>query len=128
MEEIVMGSGDPTDTSGDIAYIDTDTRLKLYRMMYECRVLEQRAYDLFMQNLVKGTSHLALGQEAVAAGRTAGPLAPLGHGAYTFFKNYCLKAGFLDGSAGLTVSVLSGVHAFVKYTKIRTMRNKNLKS
>ena len=36
--------------------------------MYECRVLEQRAYDLFMQNLVKGTSHLALGQEAVAAG------------------------------------------------------------
>ncbi len=48
--------------------IDKATRLKLYRIMYECRVLEQRAYDLFMQNLVKGTSHLALGQEAVAAG------------------------------------------------------------
>ena len=48
--------------------IDQATRLKLYRTMYECRVLEQRAYDLFMQNLVKGTSHLALGQEAVAAG------------------------------------------------------------
>ena len=48
--------------------IDHATRLKLYRTMYECRVLEQRAYDLFMQNLVKGTSHLALGQEAVAAG------------------------------------------------------------
>jgi pyruvate dehydrogenase E1 component alpha subunit len=31
-------------------------------------VLEKRAYDLFMQNLIKGTSHLALGQEAVAAG------------------------------------------------------------
>jgi len=31
-------------------------------------MLEQRAYDLFMQNLIKGTSHLALGQEAVAAG------------------------------------------------------------
>src|SRR5207247_50292 len=36
--------------------------------MQECRVLEKRAYDLFMQNLIKGTSHLALGQEAVAAG------------------------------------------------------------
>ncbi|HEY5623077.1 MAG TPA: thiamine pyrophosphate-dependent dehydrogenase E1 component subunit alpha [Gammaproteobacteria bacterium] len=36
--------------------------------MLECRVLEKRAYDLFMQNLIKGTSHLALGQEAVAAG------------------------------------------------------------
>ncbi len=30
--------------------------------------MEQRAYDLFMQNLVKGTSHLGLGQEAIAAG------------------------------------------------------------
>ncbi len=31
-------------------------------------MMEQRAYDLFMQNLIKGTSHLSLGQEAVAAG------------------------------------------------------------
>jgi len=47
---------------------DTDTRLELYRQMQACRMMEQRAYDLFMQNLIKGTSHLALGQEAVAAG------------------------------------------------------------
>lgn len=47
---------------------DTETRLELYRLMQSCRVMEQRAYDLFMQNLIKGTSHLALGQEAVAAG------------------------------------------------------------
>jgi pyruvate dehydrogenase E1 component alpha subunit len=44
-----------------------ETRLNLYRKMVECRALEKRAYDLFMQNLIKGTSHLALGQEAVAA-------------------------------------------------------------
>lgn len=48
--------------------INKETRLRLYRLMRECRELEQRAYDLFMQNLVKGTSHLGLGQEAVAAG------------------------------------------------------------
>src|SRR4026209_1308029 len=36
--------------------------------MLQCRVLEKRAYDLFMENLIKGTSHLALGQEAIAAG------------------------------------------------------------
>ncbi len=48
--------------------INSETRLRLYRLMRECRELEQRAYDLFMQNLVKGTSHLGLGQEAVAAG------------------------------------------------------------
>ena len=45
-----------------------ETRLKLYHLMLECRGMEQRAYDLFMQTLVKGTSHLGLGQEAVAAG------------------------------------------------------------
>jgi len=47
---------------------DVKTRLALYREMQACRMMEQRAYDLFMQNLIKGTSHLALGQEAIAAG------------------------------------------------------------
>ena len=47
---------------------DPETRLELYRNMQACRMMEQRAYDLFMQNLIKGTSHLALGQEAIAAG------------------------------------------------------------
>ena len=46
---------------------DTKTRLALYKSMLEIRDLEKRAYDLFMQNLVKGTTHLAMGQEAVAA-------------------------------------------------------------
>ncbi len=44
------------------------TRLALFRSQIEIRLLEKRAYDLFLQNLVKGTSHLSLGQEAVAAG------------------------------------------------------------
>jgi acetoin:2,6-dichlorophenolindophenol oxidoreductase subunit alpha len=48
--------------------MDRATRLALYRSLVEIRVLEKRAYDLFLQNLVKGTSHLSLGQEAVAAG------------------------------------------------------------
>src|SRR5690606_30554508 len=44
------------------------TRLALYRGQVTIREAEQRAYDLFLQNLVKGTSHLSLGQEAIAAG------------------------------------------------------------
>jgi acetoin:2,6-dichlorophenolindophenol oxidoreductase subunit alpha len=47
------------------------TRLELYRSLALIREAEQRAYDLFLQNLVKGTSHLSLGQEAVAAGFAA---------------------------------------------------------
>jgi acetoin:2,6-dichlorophenolindophenol oxidoreductase subunit alpha len=48
--------------------IGEEMRLRLYRTQFEIREGEQRAYDLFLQNLVKGTSHLSLGQEAVAAG------------------------------------------------------------
>jgi pyruvate dehydrogenase E1 component alpha subunit len=43
-------------------------RLELFRTQVVLREAEQRAYDLFLQNLVKGTSHLSLGQEAIAAG------------------------------------------------------------
>jgi pyruvate dehydrogenase E1 component alpha subunit len=48
--------------------IGEETRLKLYRSQFEIRRVEKRAYDLFLQNLIKGTSHLAIGQEAIAAG------------------------------------------------------------
>jgi len=51
--------------------IGEERRLRMYRMQVEIREAEQRAFDLFLQNLVKGTSHLSLGQEAVAAGCAA---------------------------------------------------------
>jgi acetoin:2,6-dichlorophenolindophenol oxidoreductase subunit alpha len=47
---------------------DEPTRLELYRQIVRLRQFEDRAYRLFMEGLVKGTSHLSLGQEAVAAG------------------------------------------------------------
>src|SRR5919205_1738944 len=48
--------------------IGEEMRLKLYHSQFLLREAEQRAFDLFLQNLVKGTSHLSLGQEAIAAG------------------------------------------------------------
>ena len=51
--------------------IGEEKRLTMYRMQVEIREAEQRAFDLFLQNLVKGTSHLSLGQEAVATGFAA---------------------------------------------------------
>jgi acetoin:2,6-dichlorophenolindophenol oxidoreductase subunit alpha len=50
---------------------DSDTRLTLYRTMVECRAFEQRAQELFFEGLVRGTTHLGVGQEAVAAGFAA---------------------------------------------------------
>jgi acetoin:2,6-dichlorophenolindophenol oxidoreductase subunit alpha len=58
-------------TTAKAGDIDKAKRLQLYRLQVEIRYCEKRAYDLFLQNLVKGTSHLALGQEAVAAGFAA---------------------------------------------------------
>jgi pyruvate dehydrogenase E1 component alpha subunit len=55
------------DTANDAVEIDDATRLALFEQMLRMRHLEKRAYDLFLQNLVKGTSHLSLGQEAIAA-------------------------------------------------------------
>jgi|TARA_B100001964_G_scaffold144943_1_gene159658 pyruvate dehydrogenase E1 component alpha subunit len=42
-------------------------RIELWTMLLKLRLVEKKAYDLFLQNLVKGTSHLALGQEAIGS-------------------------------------------------------------
>jgi TPP-dependent pyruvate/acetoin dehydrogenase alpha subunit len=45
--------------------------LNLYEQMAVIRATEKAAYDLFMSGEVKGTTHLAAGQEAVAVGASA---------------------------------------------------------
>ncbi|HXF66340.1 MAG TPA: thiamine pyrophosphate-dependent dehydrogenase E1 component subunit alpha [Burkholderiales bacterium] len=55
------------DRDGAGIEIGRETRLELFRLLVELRLAEKRAYDLFLQNLIKGTSHLSLGQEAIAA-------------------------------------------------------------
>jgi acetoin:2,6-dichlorophenolindophenol oxidoreductase subunit alpha len=45
--------------------------LQMYEQMALIRRTEKAAYDLFMAGLVKGTTHLAAGQEAVAVGASA---------------------------------------------------------
>ncbi len=59
---------DGTTMRAEESAIDLDLRRRIHRMMLEMRRLEERAYRMFMQGLVKGTSHLGIGQEAVAAG------------------------------------------------------------
>jgi pyruvate dehydrogenase E1 component alpha subunit len=58
----------PVDRSLVDAEIDIEIRLGMYRMLHELRQFGKRAHDLFLQSLVKGTTHLSIGMEAVAAG------------------------------------------------------------
>lgn len=51
--------------------VDLETGLRLYRTMLACRLFETRAQELFFEGLVRGTTHLGVGQEAVAAGFAA---------------------------------------------------------
>ena len=50
------------------AGLSEELRLRMFRSLIELRETEQKAHDMFLQNLVKGTVHLSLGMEGVAAG------------------------------------------------------------
>jgi pyruvate dehydrogenase E1 component alpha subunit len=58
----------PLDESLVDAPIELETRLSMYERLQLLRQWGKRAHDLFLQNLVKGTTHLSLGQEAIATG------------------------------------------------------------
>ncbi|MDH6515106.1 TPP-dependent pyruvate/acetoin dehydrogenase alpha subunit [Streptomyces sp. SAI-208] len=51
--------------------MDTAELLALYEQMALIRRTEKAAHDLFLQGLVKGTTHLAAGHEAIAVGAGA---------------------------------------------------------
>ena len=51
--------------------IDTTRSLELYEVQFRLRTFERRAHEVYIEGLIKGTSHLATGQEAIAAGFAA---------------------------------------------------------
>ena len=58
-----------TDTApAPTSELDLESRVRMYRTMVACRRFEQRTHELFLAGLVRGTTHLGIGQEAVAAG------------------------------------------------------------
>ena len=55
--------------------------------------------------------------ELIRKNKSFNVLSPITHACWIFIKLYIIKRGFLDGFAGLLVSVLSSMHVFVKYSK-----------
>lgn len=51
-------------------------------------------------------------------GRRAGPLDLLAHPPAAFLRNYILRRGFLDGTAGLTLSLVNAYSVFLKFAKL----------
>jgi len=60
-----------TTASASSSVIDAAGLLRLYEQMAVIRRTEKAAHDLFLAGLVKGTTHLAAGHEAIAVGASA---------------------------------------------------------
>ena len=60
-------------------------------------------------------------EEWHAAGRRVNVAEILVHTELAFARNYVLKAGFMDGSAGLIVSTLNAYYVFLKFAKLWEM-------
>jgi glycosyltransferase involved in cell wall biosynthesis len=61
-------------------------------------------------------------EEWHAAGRRANVAEILVHTELAFARNYVLKAGFMDGAAGLIVSTLNSYYVFLKFAKLWEMQ------
>jgi glycosyltransferase involved in cell wall biosynthesis len=57
------------------------------------------------------------------AGRRAGTADLLVHPPAAFLRNYVLRRGFLDGSVGLTISLMNAYSVFLKFAKLRELQH-----
>lgn len=51
-------------------------------------------------------------------GKRSGLARAIGHGAWTFFRTYVLRAGFLDGREGLMLAISNAEGTYYKYVKL----------
>jgi hypothetical protein len=51
-------------------------------------------------------------------GRRASPIDLVLHPPAAFIRNYLLRRGFLDGSAGLLISIVNSYSVFLKFAKL----------
>jgi glycosyltransferase involved in cell wall biosynthesis len=52
----------------------------------------------------------------------AGVLVAIAHGAWTFFRTYVLRAGFLDGREGFILAVANAEGSYYRYLKLMMLR------
>jgi glycosyltransferase involved in cell wall biosynthesis len=62
-------------------------------------------------------------EDWLAAGRRARAWRTFFYPRFAFLRNYVLKGGFRDGSAGLIVSLLNSYYVFLKFAKLWELEN-----
>ncbi len=77
------------------------------------------SYVSFEQLLEKINHYSSAGARQAHAGNKRGGLGKaLARGAWAFFRAYCLRAGFLDGAAGLIAAIGKGEETYYRYLKL----------
>lgn len=78
------------------------------------------------QLLKKINSYSSAGAEMMAArGKRASLATAIGHGAWTFFRTYFIRAGFLDGREGFMLAVSNAEETYYRYLKLMLLTRKN---
>jgi hypothetical protein len=57
-------------------------------------------------------------------GQRTGPLAIVAHPLAAFLRNFVLRRGFLDGTVGLTISLMNSYSVFLKFAKLWELQQK----
>ena len=57
-------------------------------------------------------------KQAYAKGKTATPFKAILHGAWSFFRTYIIRAGFLDGPQGFLLAVANAKGSYHRYMKL----------
>jgi glycosyltransferase involved in cell wall biosynthesis len=81
--------------------------------------IEHYSFDHLSDQLARINSYSSLAARQMwESGRRAGPLAMLVHPPAAFIRNYVLRRGFVDGTAGLLLSIMNAYGVFVKLAKL----------
>jgi glycosyltransferase involved in cell wall biosynthesis len=81
--------------------------------------IEHYTESRFSQLLLKINQYSTLGaQQAYAAGKRSSIAGAFLRAVLTFFQNYFLRLGLLDGASGLVLAVTDSINKFCKYAKL----------
>jgi glycosyltransferase involved in cell wall biosynthesis len=73
-------------------------------------------YSQVLQKIDRYSS--ASAEQAFAKGKQSSPLAAIGHGAWSFFRTYFIRLGFLDGPQGFSLALANAQGSYYRYMKI----------
>ena len=81
--------------------------------------LQHFSFDSLTDHLTRLNHYSTLSaRQMYEAGRRTNPLLLLAHPPAAFLRNYVLRRGFLDGTTGLTLSLVNAYGVFIKMAKL----------